>query len=79
MLKLIKRDVEISGCSQHLLWSNCILGLLEAFRANIHIQKIHIRILPREGFGDKISVLLEKNHDSGSSLIVRPAGTFKYS
>lgn len=72
-------DVEMSEGSQHLLRSKYIFGLLGAFRANIHIQRIHIQILPSEGFGDKISVLLEKKHDNASSLITRPAGTFKYS
>lgn len=79
MLKQIKMDVEMSLGNQHLLWSKCILGLLEASRANIHIHRIHIWILPSEGFGDKILVLLEKIHDNASSSIIRPAGTFKYS
>lgn len=72
-------DVETSEGSQHLLWSKCILGLFQAFRANIHIQRIHIQTLPSEGFGDKIFVFLEKKHDNANALIVRPAGTFKYS
>lgn len=79
VVKQIKMDVEMSLGSQHLLWSKCILGLLEAFKANIHTQRIHIRILPREGFGDKIPMLLEKIQGNASSLIIRPAGTFKYS
>lgn len=58
MLKQIKIDVEISLGSQHLLWFKCLLGLLEAFRANIYIQRIHIWILPSASFGDKIPVLL---------------------
>lgn len=52
-------DAEMSGGSQHFLWSKFILGLLEAFRTNSHIQRIHIWILPREGFGNKVPVLLE--------------------
>lgn len=72
-------DVEMSEESQHLLWSECILGLFEAFRANIHMQRIHIQTLPSEGFGDKIFVLLEKKHYNANALIIRPAGILKYS
>lgn len=71
--------VETSEGSHHLLWSKCILGLFEAFRDNIHIERIHIQILPSEGFDDKIFVLLGKKHDNANALIIRPAGTFKYS
>lgn len=79
MLKHIKMDGEMSEGSQHLLWSKCILGLFEAFRANIYIQRIHIQTLPTEDFGDKIFVLLEKKHVNANAFIVRPAGIFKYS
>jgi len=42
VLKDVKMDAEMGDVSQHLPWSKSILGLFEAFRANIHVQRIHI-------------------------------------